>query len=213
MRNLVVGDIHGEYEKLINVLKKANYIPLNDSIIFLGDYIDRGPDSCKVVQYIQELKVNFSKYVILLKGNHEDMAIKYLNDKTNEALYFHNGGNKTLNSYHCNIISSEFSNDISWLNNLPLIYETDEYIFVHAGFKPGIKLEDQKEEDLLWIRNEFLQADWSNYPKIIIHGHTPVKNINLDEMYLTHRLNVDTGAGKNGKLSLVDLTNKKIYQD
>jgi len=206
MRTLVIGDIHGEYEKLMQVLSKANWQAGKDTLIFLGDYIDRGPNSYKVVQFIKQLKEDYPELTVLLKGNHEDMALRYINKEISSQLYAYNGGMETLKSYEDNNL---FYSDIKWLNKLPLVHETEKYIFVHAGLMPSIPLYQQKEEDMLWIRDEFLNHDDSSFDKVIIHGHTAVKEVET----LGWRINLDTGAGKGGKLSLLDMSSGKIYQD
>lgn len=210
-RLLVVGDIHGEYEKLKIVLDKANYNHTSDELILLGDYIDRGNNSKMVVKMIKKLVKNGAKAI---KGNHEVMAYNYVlglegkKDKDN-GLYFLNGGRKTLNSYSSKI---KFKEDIRWLHKLPLYYQIEgQYIFVHAGLKPGIKLSLQREKDLLWIREEFFYYNWEKDDVIeetIVAGHTPVKEV----QFLPQVIMMDTGAGKGGYLSLLDLTNEKIYK-
>lgn len=214
-RTLVISDIHGEYERLMSVLNKADYKPNKDKIVFIGDYIDRGPDSYKVVRYILQLKAKYKDNVVLLKGNHEDIACGYIKDYISQQLFFYNGGHKTLKSYSlANKSVYDFEQDIKYLGNLSLYYETDEFLFVHAGIREGMSIENQSEEDLLWIRDDFLFKGWQDYPKIIIHGHTPLsETVNVKEMHITRRLNIDTGAGKNGVLSLVDLTNEIVYQE
>ena len=214
-RTLVISDIHGEYERLMSVLNKADYKPNKDKIVFLGDYIDRGPDSYNVVRYIRQLKGKYKDNVVLLKGNHEDLALKFLNKEIDKMLFHYNGGNKTTKSYYkYGNGQSDFRMDIAWLNKLPCYYQTDKYLFVHAGVREGMSIENQSEEDLLWIRDDFLFKGWQDYPKIIIHGHTPLsETVNVKEMHITRRLNIDTGAGKDGVLSLVDLTNEIVYQE
>jgi len=209
-----VGDIHGEYEKLVNVLSKSNFDPLHDKIVFLGDYIDRGPESEKVVKMLYNMKTNFPNNIILIKGNHEDMAYNAsvaMQGKTDDVfgyqLYVQNGGYKTIETYD-NI--DDFHNDAAWLNNLPLIHETDNYIFVHAGINPGKKIKKQTKDDLLWIRDHFLYSNLSNYDKTIVHGHTPTTDRSL--FFNDHRINLDTGCGKGGPLTMYDLKEKIEYK-
>ena len=210
-RLLAIGDIHGEYDKLKQVLDKANYNENNDKLILIGDYIDRGNQSKKVIQLVKEL-VNTG--AIALKGNHEDMAYNYIQKlqetkNNNRDIYFMNGGKKTLNCYSN---TEQFVQDIEWLNKLPVKHVIeDEYIFVHAGLKPGVKLSEQKKKDILWIREQFFYYNWEkdkNINETIIAGHTPVKEV----QFLPQVIMLDTGAGKGGYLSLIDLTNNKIYK-
>ncbi len=209
-RLLVTGDIHGKYKQFCEVLEKADFNPEKDQLILIGDYIDRGNQSRKVVKKVKNLT---NQGVIALKGNHEDMAYKYVksienNEYKDNGIYFMNGGRKTINSYST---TSEFKKDIKWLNDLPEKYIFEEkYIFVHAGLKPRVKFSNQKSKDLLWIREEFFLYDWekdNNVNETIVAGHTPVQKVK----FLPGIILIDTGAGKGGYLSLVDLTNKKIY--
>ena len=213
-RLLAVGDIHGEYDMLCNVLDKANYTPDDDMLILIGDYIDRGPQSQKTVKKVKEL-TNLG--AIALKGNHEDMAYNYACElkeeqslsttSNNKNIYFSNGGRQTLDSYS-NI--DKFIEDAMWFNKLPVYKKIDKYIFVHAGLKPRIELKNQRIEDMLWIRNEFLMYDWAEddcIDETIVAGHTPFGEIK----YFSQSIVIDTGAGKGGYLSLIDLTNNKKY--
>jgi len=213
-RLLAVGDIHGEYDMLCTVLDKSNYIPEEDTLILIGDYIDRGPQSQKTVDKIKELT---DLGAIALKGNHEDMAYNYACElkegqspsitTNNKEIYFANGGRQTLNSYS-NI--DKFIEDAMWFNELPVYKKMNNYIFVHAGLKPGIELKNQRTEDMLWIRNEFLMHGWAKddcIDETIVAGHTPFGKIK----YFSKSIIIDTGAGKGGYLSLIDLSNDKIY--
>ena len=210
-RLLTVGDIHGEYDMLCTVLDKANYTPDDDMLILIGDYIDRGPQSQKTVKKVKAL-TNLG--AIALKGNHEDMAYNYAcelkegrSSTTTKNIYFSNGGRQTLDSYS-NI--DKFIEDAMWFNNLPVYKKINDYIFVHAGLKPGVELKNQRTEDMLWIRNEFLMHDWAVDDCInetIVAGHTPFGEIK----YFSQSIVIDTGAGKGGYLSLIDLSNDKIY--
>ena len=213
-RLLAIGDIHGEYDMLCTVLDKANYTPKDDTLILIGDYIDRGPQSQKTVEKVKELT---DLGAIALKGNHEDMAYNYACElkeeqslsttSNNKNIYFSNGGRQTLDSYS-NI--DKFIEDAMWLNELPVYKKINKYIFVHGGLKPGIELKNQSTEDMLWIRNEFLMHDWVEDDYIdetIVAGHTPFGEIK----YFSQSIIIDTGAGKGGYLSLIDLSNDKIY--
>ncbi|MFW6006342.1 MAG: metallophosphoesterase family protein [Bacillota bacterium] len=209
-RLLVTGDIHGEYDQFVQVLDDSNFDSSKDKLILIGDYIDRGSQSRQVVKLVQKLVKNGAT---ALKGNHEDMAYTYVKELEgekvkNNGIYFLNGGRKTIESYPSN---NEFIEDIRWLNKLPVYHIIEnKYIFVHAGLKPGKKLSEQKEKDMLWIREEFFYYNWENDEYIeetIIAGHTPVREV----QFLPKVIMLDTGAGKGGYLSLLDLTNDKIY--
>ena len=206
-RLLVIGDIHGEYNMLCEVLKKSSYSPERDRLVLLGDYIDRGPNSKKVVKTVKQL---VAEGAIALKGNHEEMAIQFFRSKniTKRSIYLQNGGENTIRSYS-NL--KEFKKDVRWFKKLPCIkIIKGEYIFTHAGLKPKIAPDKQQKRDLLWIREEFISYDWSkrDFPETIVAGHTPVPDVQKHPGVLM----VDTGAGKGGLVSLVDLTNDEIYQ-
>ncbi len=206
-RLLVVGDIHGEYDMLCSILEQAEYRPRKDRLFFVGDYIDRGDQSRKVVKKIKELT---DQGAVAIRGNHEEMAKNYIEkDGQDNGLYFQNGGRKTLDCYSD---FSSFREDMMWLGNLPLKKVLKgQYIFVHAGLKPGIQLEKQDKHDLLWIRNEFFMYDWTenDLDETIIAGHTPFPEV---KKFSEKTMIIDTGAGKGGHLSMVDLTNNKIYK-
>ena len=206
-----VGDIHGCKKELELLLER---LPLNDgdTILFLGDYIDRGPDSKGVVTTILNLSKKYN--VITLMGNHEQMFLDFFYDKnTLEAGGFlFNGGTTTLASYCTDLGNFEFpKNHIDFFNNLKLFHETDDYFFVHAGL-PDLPLEVIKQkpldflEQLLWIREEFLKSNYI-WSKTIIHGHTPILETNLDNQ----KINLDTGCVYDGKLSALELPAKIIY--
>lgn len=197
-----IGDIHGCYDQLITLLGKIPIDFARDTLVFIGDYIDRGPHSVEVVDYLVQLKkrVPACKF---LKGNHEDMLEKYLNG-TDRFTYLLNGGQQTLDSYLRKTAQSEFHpifpEHMEFFNSLRLIYETEKYIFVHAGLRPRVRLESQDTEDMLWIRDKFIHTQY-DYGKLVIFGHTP-----LDEPLVEpNKIGIDTGAVYGGKLTCVQL--------
>ncbi|MCX7770239.1 MAG: serine/threonine protein phosphatase [Proteobacteria bacterium] len=207
MSLFAIGDIHGCYDKL---KKLFEIIPLkkNDEIIFLGDYIDRGPDSKKVIDFILELKSIRGDKVICLKGNHEKMFLDFLKGE-NIDVFFANGGQETIKSYS---VSGHFhlpSEHLDFFNSLKLYYETKDYLFVHAGIAPNKALSAQDEEDLLWIRSEFIYSD-IKIGKKVIFGHTPSRN------YLPYfdkdKIGIDTGAVYGGFLTAIKLPEEEIFQ-
>ena len=206
-----VGDIHGCNKELELLLE---HLPLKDgdTILFLGDYIDRGPDSKGVVSTILNLSKKYN--VITLMGNHEQMFLDFFYDKnTLEAGGFlFNGGTTTLASYCSDLGNFEFpKNHIDFFNNLKLFHETDDYFFVHAGL-PDLPLEDIKQmplvylEQLLWVREEFLKSNY-RWNKTIIHGHTPILETHLGNQ----KINLDTGCVYDGKLTALELPEKILY--
>lgn len=192
-RTLVISDVHGCYEEFVGLLQEKQYDPQKDELIILGDLIDRGPQSYNVVQKAKELHKNGA---IILRGNHEQLAIDYY--CSNDPTWFHNGARETVVDYARNDSCAEY--DVDFFKSLPLTHVIDDYIFVHAGLRPGIPLEKQKTFDLLWIRDEFL---WSSYDwgKKVVFGHTIMKEIS----FLGNKIGIDTGCFATGKLSCLEL--------
>lgn len=166
-RLIAIGDIHGCFYTLKKLLIKVNYTSATDTLVFIGDYIDRGPFSCEVVEFIKHLQHQVGKEkCICLRGNHEQMAINA--DGAENPLWMQNGGYATLDSYERSGV--DIANSISWFKTLPLVYDTPEIIFCHAGLaKPLLK--DNTEFDILWSR-EWLK-DTEPREKQVVFGHTP----------------------------------------
>jgi serine/threonine protein phosphatase 1 len=198
----VIGDIHGCFGQLCALMGK---IPINfsrDQLIFIGDYIDRGSDSIEVVDYLIDLKKQLPG-TIFLKGNHEDMLENYL-DGSDRFTYLLNGGQRTLDAYlnHPNNPGGYPvpSAHLQFFNSLHLYYQTDDYIFVHAGLRKKVPLESQKKMDVLWIRDEFIYSDF-DFGKRVIFGHTPFK----EPLMQTNKIGIDTGAVYGNRLTCVQL--------
>lgn len=201
-----VGDIHGCYFALESLL---NQIPISwgkDYLIFLGDYIDRGPDSRRVIELLLQLKDSYSDRVIPLKGNHEWMFERYLLGLDTEV-FLYNGGYETLKNYHEKGRLNIPSEHIAFIKELPLYLEMGDYIFVHAGINPGKSLHNQNEEDLLWIRQSFYLYE-GKFSKKIIFGHTPFPDV----LKLDDRIGIDTGCVYGGKLTAIKLPEEEIFQ-
>ncbi len=205
-----IGDIHGCAQELELLLKK---LPLSKEtlVIFLGDYIDRGPYSKQVVDIILELKKRVP--VLGLKGNHEKMFLEFLDNKTTQdaAAFIFNGGGATLASY-----ADDFGNytlpemHLKFFKALLPYFETEDYIFVHAGL-PDISLTElsklKTHEDLFWVREEFFNSTFK-WEKMIIHGHTPNRQIESNDK----RINIDTSCVYGGQLTALQLPEKIVYQ-
>ena len=204
----VVGDIHGCFDKLCALMDK---IPINntrDQLIFIGDYIDRGPSSFDVVNYL----IDFKKRVpgtIFIKGNHEDMLQNYL-DGSDRFTYLLNGGQKTMDEYLNRSDNKEAfpipSEHLEFFNSLQLYYQTDDYIFVHAGLREKVPLESQDKMDLLWTRDEFIHSDF-NFGKRVIFGHTPFKETLLQ----ANKIGIDTGAVYGNLLTCLQLPEMEFF--
>ena len=186
-------------------------IPINfnrDQLIFIGDYVDRGSGSLEVVDYLIDLKKRVPG-IIFLKGNHEDMLQNYL-DGSDRFTYLLNGGQRTLDEYlnrpNNPGKSPVPSAHLEFFNSLHLYYQTADYIFVHAGLRKKVPLESQKNIDLLWIRDEFISADF-DFGKRVIFGHTPFK----EPLVQTNKIGIDTGAVYGNRLTCVQLPEIEFY--
>ncbi len=201
-----IGDIHGCLESLEKLL---DILPVNwgkDLVIFLGDYIDRGPSPRGVIEKILELKKLYRDKVITLKGNHEWMFERFLKGIDTD-IFLYNGGGATLKSYYKNGYLEIPEEHLRFLKELRLYYETEDYIFVHAGLRPGKKVEEQDEEDLLWIRDSFYLYEGKFY-KTVVFGHTPFPA----PLILEDRIGIDTGCVYGGALTAIELPERKTYQ-
>jgi serine/threonine protein phosphatase 1 len=206
----VVGDIHGCFDKLCALMDK---IPINfkrDQLIFIGDYIDRGSSSLEVVDYLIDLKKKLPA-TIFLKGNHEDMLENYL-DGSDRFTYLLNGGQRTLDAYLNRPNNpGEYPvppTHLEFFKSLHLYYQTDEYIFVHAGLRKKVPLESQKTIDLLWIRDEFIFSNF-DFGKRVIFGHTPFK----EPLVQTNKIGIDTGAVYGNRLTCLQLPEIKFFSE
>ena len=215
-----IGDIHGYHDQLIRLQKKieddAKLSKGKKLLIYLGDYIDRGPAVKDCIQSLIDFKPpNFT--VVYLLGNHEQMLLDFLADKKSSLyLWINNGGRETLESYGNQMdqyidesMQLEFDEKIrdNFLSFLPethkkffyelkLSYEWQNYFFVHAGIDSSLPLSKQTKETMLWTRNEKFLNSNSPFEKMIIHGHTPYKKI----IQKTKRLCLDTGVFFSGIL-------------
>ncbi len=143
------------------------------TFVFLGDYIDRGPDSAGVVRYIIELQSQFRDHVIALKGNHEAVALDVVDGAAPANYWLDLGGAATLRSYDVASAPALPGEHVDWLRSLRSSYDDGRRFFVHAGIDPDRPLDAQREHDMLWIREPFL-SDQRDYARLIVHGHTPL---------------------------------------
>jgi serine/threonine protein phosphatase 1 len=220
-----IGDIHGRVDLLDQLHGRIShdaekYPHYNRIIIYLGDYIDRGPASKEVIdQLIDPPLHNFT--AIHLRGNHESMLLNFLKDNKNGDLWFMNGGLETLLSYHVSLsLLNELNYEklavalqqklslahLEFFRSLKTHHIEGPYFFCHAGVNPNIPLNEQSEEDLTWIREPFLHSR-KNFGKIIVHGHT----ISQKPTLLANQIGIDTGAVFTNKLTCVVLTQNEPY--
>lgn len=204
-----IGDVHGCDTELRLLL---NRLPLdaNSTIIFLGDLIDRGPNSKGVVDTVIELSQSLK--VLCLRGNHEEMMLAFLDKPQSEkaGMFIYNGGGATLASYgHDDGTYTIPPDHIKFYRAMKIYHETEKYFFVHAGV-PEISLDDinisKHTEEMLWIREPFLSSDFE-WSKMIVHGHTPVRQVEMKR----HRINLDTGCVYDCKLTAMSFPSKEIY--
>ncbi|MFI5341730.1 MAG: metallophosphoesterase family protein [Candidatus Methylomirabilales bacterium] len=196
----VIGDIHGCLQSLERLLHKIKPRP-EDRVIFIGDYIDRGPHSREVVDLLLQLPYPS----IFLMGNHEKMLLDYLAGG-DTSLYLLNGGLATIDSYGGD--PGNIPQDhLGFFHGLRPMYETPDHLFVHAGIRPLVPLDRQELKDLVWIRQEFYQFV-GRFPKPVIFGHTPMRHVLLAE----DRIGIDTGCVYGGKLTCLKLPEREIIQ-
>jgi diadenosine tetraphosphatase ApaH/serine/threonine PP2A family protein phosphatase len=195
-----VGDIHGCLDKLESLVEAclAHAGGAATRFVFLGDYIDRGPDSAGVLRFMLRLQSEFQERLIALKGNHEAMALESASGRASSIMWRHNGGAATLESYGVNRAAELPSVHLDWLRSLRSNYDDGLRFFVHAGIDPDKPLAGQDEVDLLWIREPFL-TDRRDHGRLIVHGHTPVATGRPE--LCGNRLNLDTAAVFGGPLT------------
>ncbi|UCC66240.1 MAG: serine/threonine protein phosphatase [Deltaproteobacteria bacterium] len=202
-----IGDIHGCLSHLERLMEEIRPLlnPQEDVLVFMGDYVDRGPNSKGVVDFILQMQGEISE-VVCLKGNHEDMFLDWVLNGRNYDLYLYNGGGSTIRSY-----SQEGSFEVppahlDFFTSLRLYYETDRYIFVHAGLRAGIPLEKQDPYEMVWIREEFIYSP-HDFGKLVIFGHTPLHKV----FVAPNKIGIDTGAVYGGKLTCLELPAQRFY--
>ena len=209
VRYIAITDIHGELEKLEKVLSKIETRP-DDIFVFMGDYIDRGPDSRGVVNKVIEISQQFK--TITLIGSHEYALLHAKQDEYYNFLFWNYGGPATVKSYGGN-----FDNILETHGNffraLEFYYLTDKYLFVHAGIDPQYSLEEQVETDLVYIRSAFYNKK-HHLPQKIIFGHTEFNMPFVQD----DKICIDLGCGKykNAKLCALILDNGReefVYSD
>lgn len=195
-----IGDIHGSLAKLRRLIARCQQHGSGrpSRFVFLGDYIDRGPQSAEVVRYLIELQSRLPDRVVALKGNHEAMAIEVIDGATPEDFWLVQGGTETLMSYGVGAARNLPRSDVEWMRALLLWHDDGRRFFVHAGVDPQRPLTNQDATDLIWIREPFL-SDPRDYGKLIVHGHTPCEAGTPDQR--RNRLNIDTGAVFGGPLT------------
>lgn len=231
-RVYAIGDIHGHLSELrrAHALIEADRTRVGDSdavVVHLGDLTDRGPDSRGVIDFLMS-GISEGREWIVLKGNHDRLFARYLRtgDGTDGRLRSPltwvsdaMGGKATLASYgvetrrfesdaalHLRAAEAVPETHVAFMEKLPLTYISGDLLFVHAGIRPGVSLLNQKEDDLVWIRDEFLW-DLTDHPWVVVHGHSPVD----EATHYGNRVNLDTGAGYGRPITAAVFEDEEVY--
>jgi len=220
-RVYAVGDVHGRFDLLNTLLPRiaADAAGREYALILCGDYVDRGPDSALVLEALLALRRRLGPQLCLLKGNHEQALLMFLDDPLGAETWLHRfGGAATLASYGVapptpgaclnaltaardELMARMPASHLRLLQDLDLMAVLGDYAFVHAGVSPDAPLARQSEDDLLWTRRDFVEAR-GPFEKIIVHGHTWSED---RPALLGHRIGVDTGAYETGVLTAVGI--------
>ncbi|GJE54714.1 MULTISPECIES: metallophosphoesterase family protein [Methylobacterium] len=195
-----IGDIHGCADLLDALLEKidAHAACRARKLVFLGDYIDRGPDSARVIETLRKLQWREEEAVVCLMGNHEAMLLKTLQERGALDLWLQNGGAETLAAFGA-AGPEELPGDVlDWIEALPTLHEDALRWYVHAGFRPEAEVPDPDIETRLWIREPFL-SEPHDFGRHVVHGHTPLSDTRAEVH--AYRTNLDTGAVYGGALT------------
>lgn len=217
-RIFAIGDLHGcasELEALLNYLCSKAQLSPQDQVIFIGDYIDRGPDSRATIEQVLAFSRQFPS-TICLCGNHEKMFLDFINNsKAPRHFYLSNGGEECLRSYGLKSDSPKDKlrdkipkNHLDFINSLERYVIFPEQVFAHAGLSPLKDLRDQADEDLFWIRDEFIY-NIHVFNKLVVFGHTPHQELFID---LPYKLGIDTGLVYGNMLTCAELISKEAFQ-
>lgn len=219
-----VGDVHGCIDLLRSaydrILEDRPDMPGRKLVVFLGDYVDRGPDSKAVLEFLRQPDTDEVEHVCLC-GNHDNEFCRFLQDPQANLGWLGFGGAETLRSYGIDVkhilksgggptvlertvrqaVPAEHA---LLLSALPSMLEVGNLVFVHAGIRPGIPLPQQTDHDLMWIREPFLSRG-PGLPLLVVHGHT----ISPEPVFGTRRVGIDTGAFATGRLTVLRLSQGK----
>lgn len=224
-RIYAIGDVHGCVDLLDALLQEIGGDLKgwhgDTLLLFLGDYVDRGDNPAAIVERLRlgigPDDLGCDCRLVCLKGNHEDLFLRAFESSRSLAIWLANGGGETCRSYGIDVDLMMKRGKLyaclpralrelvpkahrSFLARLPLYYTAGDYYFCHAGVRPGVGLGEQAEEDLLWIRDAFLQSE-RDHGKVVVHGHTPAWEPELQ----ANRIGIDTGAVYGGQLTALAL--------
>lgn len=223
MRIFAVGDIHGRLDLLEAmhgaIREDLEREPPGDwRIVYLGDYGDRGPDTCGVLAHLVT-QTEDDPRVIALRGNHDQAFLDFLGTGDRTQLFERYGGFETAASYGVTadfaspegaaatkeaLVAAMPADQLRFLARLPFSATLGDFFFCHAGIRPGVPLDEQSEHDLIWIRDTFLD-DPRLHPKVVVHGHTPVEEAEI----MPNRADMDTGAYYSGLLSALVIEDER----
>ena len=229
-RVYAIGDIHGRDDlvrrlhrrigedaaEAANAPNGPNDNDLANVMVYLGDYVDRGPGSFDVVDLLLGAPLEGFE-AVHLKGNHEDFLLRFWEDGSLGEAWLMNGGLETLRSYGVEFLNLGFAGDVlaevrrrlrqalppghlDFFQDLASWHVEGDYLFVHAGLRPGVPLDQQKDQDLFWIRHEFLNSG-ADFGKVVVHGHTISPEVDM----APNRIGIDTGAYYSGRLTCLVL--------
>jgi serine/threonine protein phosphatase 1 len=224
VRIYAIGDVHG----CADLLERAFAFIDNDMRrfdserviqVFLGDYVDRGPDTKRTLDLLIDRGNNHE--AVFVRGNHEQLILDFLERPSILSEWWSMGGAPTLLSYGLTpgskyMHGEEFSlrdalvaampvSHLAFLSSLRSAYNCGDFFFTHAGVRPGVALDLQREDDLMWIREPFLSSQ-RDFGKIVVHGHTPVREPEIR----CNRINIDTGAYATGRLSILSISDRQL---
>ncbi|MEM1273601.1 MAG: metallophosphoesterase family protein [Pseudomonadota bacterium] len=223
-----IGDIHGHLDKLraahdLVEDDRAREGARDGALIHIGDLVDRGPDSAGVVTLLRDLSAQDER-VVVLRGNHDQLMVDFITEPpetlrqsdTVRWIDGNIGGRETLQSYgirawrlgamHSAALEKVPQEHVAFLSRLPRSHRAGSCLFVHAGIRPGIPLDAQDPQDLIWIRQDFLNSCDDHGP-LIVHGHTPSRTVE----HMGNRLGIDTGAGFGRSLSAVAIEDRAAF--
>lgn len=221
-----IGDIHGRYDLLLKaeeaIYRDAERLPGRKLIVTLGDYIDRGPESAQVISHLMEPPIEgFDR--ICLTGNHEVVMLDYIDGWASYEEWMHMGAAELLKSYgldaeHLPLVfrtgaqldafirQSLPRTHIDFMRAMPILIDTQNVLFVHAGIDPMLTIDEQADEDLVFIRQRFIESD-APLPKLVVHGHTPVHEPDVQPQ----RLNIDTKAVFTDRLTVARFWQGQVH--
>ncbi|WP_027056191.1 metallophosphoesterase family protein [Mesorhizobium erdmanii] len=233
VRLYAIGDVHGRLDLLAAMHKRIEseleWKPVRDwRVIHLGDYVDRGPDSKGVIDFLIAARERDPRH-LMLAGNHDIGFLDFLRTPDPEGLFMRYGGVQTALSYgvsltadaswfgkaetmkrgHAALLEAMPAGHVDFLRSLAFSLTSGDFFFCHAGIRPGIALDKQDPQDLIWIRDVF-HDHTGLFPKIVVHGHTPVPEAEV----MANRVNVDTLAWQSGMLTalVIDGADKRILE-